>query len=262
MLTYNEKDNCWDGRLPFELDFSAWDSDFGVFRTTCIVRARQDITNDNVSEAFFEVMSHLGHLSKKTIVHPELVAQLSLMRCGAQLVFPHQSKKNSFILTGLHYFRVLPALYKLSNGIEDEMKATAEFNRDVLRGYKYKHLRESSVPSLAKNIANQIKKPGWFESQIDKYQDQLENAQTAQEQSAIYSHIAVIEGLQDRTQNQHMTGEWIVFKESIEGFELLTIGVHQETDQDIKNRIASTDKRIVLTHKHSIDECEFKPLFI
>ena len=262
MLSYNTNNSCWDGRVPFELDLTNWNEEFGVFRTSLTVRSRKNISNDDVNNAFLEVMSELGHISEKTILHPELIAQLIITRCGAQLVFPHQSKENVFILTGLHYFHVLPALYKLSNNIADEMKDTSEFKGDVLKGYKYKHLKESSVPSFAKNIANQLRKPGWFENEIQKYKDQLDNAQSVKEQSHIFAHIAVTEALQQRTSNAAMTGEWIVFEQKPDGLELLTIGVHDEADQNIKSRIDSTEKRIILTHKHSIDDCEFRPLFI
>lgn len=184
------------------------------------------------------------------------------MRKGGQLVFPHQSKNDRFVLTGLHYFHVLPGLHKLANGIEDEMKSTSEFKGAVLNGYKYKHLKESSIPSFAKNIESQLKKPGWFESKIEKYKAQLEAVQTVNEQAGIMSHIAVVEALQNRTVDKHMTGEWIVFNETSDGLELLTLAVHEEKDQDIKDRIDSTNARVVLSHTHPVEECPYRPLFV
>lgn len=261
MLRRNENENCWDGRIPFKLDFSNWEDGF-AYETSISVRSRNDITNDDVNESFVEVMEHLGHLSQKIVIHPEIIAQFIIMRRGGQLVFKHQSLSDTFILTGLHYFHVLPGLHKLANGIEDEMKSVSEFKGAVLRGFKYKHLKESSIPSFAKNIESQIKKPGWFEQQIQKYKAQLDAAQSPKEQAGILSHIAVVEALQDRTADRHMTGEWIVFSEHSDGLELLTIAAHLENDQDIKDRIASTEARIILSHKHPIDECPYRPLFV
>lgn len=64
MLRKNENKNCWDGKVPFKLDFSQTKGGF-IHETSISVRSRNNIKNEDVNEAFFEVMEHLGHLSQK-----------------------------------------------------------------------------------------------------------------------------------------------------------------------------------------------------
>lgn len=256
MLTKN-KDGFWYGNSPVKLNLSNWGSNAtGGFECRVLVRSRQNINNEQFQESFLQVINDLNHLADSILIHPIFLVQLAFLHCRAQLIFTHEKIPNTFILSGFLYERIMPSFKKILNGENDNMKPASKFRGKALRGLWHKHIEDSSLSGMAKNIQMEMKNGNWLIDAMKQRIQEQDASPLVVDEAGFIAHLAVISGLRRRNARSGMTGEWVVFEKNDDVILFLTLGAHQESDQDILERIQLSDLKIEIKHKGPIEGCK------
>ena len=118
-------------------------------------------------------------------------------------------------------------------------KNVSTFKREPLKGLHKKHFPNARY--LIKNISNHFgyqyggnKK---FTKLIDSAMSRNTSGYVDQEFTNYIAHYGTVGAISDRTKNGNITGEWIVFQTHNEKNYYLTLGWHEEGDENIFERV-------------------------
>lgn len=186
--------------------------------------------------------SHLTSNLENIEIHPVLTAQLIIAAMNANLVF-HRDKKFDNPDANFHtgFFRIntlITTFSRLLSEETDEFKEARQFKHEPLQGLWYKHVEETSISGMTKNILNETKKGNWIkQSLIDEF-GPLDSSEEFGKHRIDFLAKQYSEGaLNRRYDRKAMSGEWLIFQKTEEGTLFLTLASHQENDERIMARI-------------------------
>jgi len=129
-------------------------------------------------------------------------------------------------------------------------KGVQRFKHEPLAGLSYKHY--FCTTSLLKNLQNELQRGKTVEVFLRDKVGQI----TEQFVSEL-THEIVIKNFHRRSADGRLTGEWLIFEESVAGNYYLTLGGHAEGDENIHARVLhyrAVDAEIARTSEHSAPE--------
>ncbi len=118
-------------------------------------------------------------------------------------------------------------------------KKETQFKGKLLYPYYHKHIECTRTVDFI--INNSIKNKAKCEKQIDKAITYcIENKIEYGRFPRVLSHYIIDENLENAYKNKKVTGEWIIFEKRKEGNLYLTFASHDESDENIFQRIAQS----------------------
>jgi len=122
---------------------------------------------------------------------------------------------------------------------QSKTKPASQFLRPPLQGLWHKHFFDTSVSGLAQNVKNALNSYSipYFEQKIEEAKKSGEESYMTEEDISHIVDDVVSRNLQRRSDEQKMTGEWIVYANYQGANYYLCIAMHQEGDASIRNRL-------------------------
>lgn len=120
-----------------------------------------------------------------------------------------------------------------------QTKPEAEFRGEKLRGLWHKHFMPSLPSVMAHNITNHLGKHG-TKNLVEEIFDPNKSPVVTKEMFEELSHRLVVGSMEERAENNKLTGEWIVFAKENRKNYYLGIWRHDAGDEKIAETIQST----------------------
>lgn len=130
---------------------------------------------------------------------------------------------------------LLEAINNLELGVVDKMKPPKKFQHEPLKGLWHAHYQEVGLPSMCRNIKNQIKSDKKFKSEFHK----ILNDQDLSLSKKI-DHLAEFSSstqYKTRVANNLLTGEWIIYHIHNGKNYYLNVCSHSDSDVEIAEEI-------------------------
>jgi len=210
-----------------------------------LFQTHEKLDDDKINRTISLLEFHCKSL-EDVIIYPVLWVQLILISAGCRMVF-HMDKQDGNDEVMFHgvYFQIpmlLDTFKKIATTQPDGMKPTREFRHEPLKGLFYKHVADTSISGMARNILNEMNRNNWLMQSFEEKFGPLNGSYdlTEKHTSFIARNVTQV-ALKKRNNRNDMTGEWIVFEKNDEKLHLLTLASHRESDQRIFDRISWAD---------------------
>ncbi len=142
---------------------------------------------------------------------------------------------------GINPDDVLREIKNLELGKTDpQTKPASQFLRKPLKGLWHKHF--FSAHFVPHNISNALK-GGVLEKLVNEVLDPNKSLLITKEMIRELSHRVIHESIEDRANNNNLTGEWLVFAKHNQNNYYLCLNTHNAGDQMIFDRIKSNCQR-------------------
>lgn len=128
----------------------------------------------------------------------------------------------------------------LSRRGESNTKPATMFERKpYLRGLWHKHYMGSSVSDIARNLINALRNYGLpnLEADVKKVVDSCEERYFTHEDAGRVAHEAVVDNFLRRSQEQKLTGHWIIYAIHEGKNFYLSLGHHDSDEAEIRRHI-------------------------
>jgi hypothetical protein len=125
---------------------------------------------------------------------------------------------------------------------DSKTKPASKFLRPPLQGLWHKHFYDSSISGMAQNVKNALNSYSipYFEKKIEEARESGEEKYMTVEDIPHLVNDIVTGNLKRRSEEQKITGEWLVYA-AHEGVNYyLCIAKHREGDANIRKRLDST----------------------
>ncbi|GAA4493314.1 hypothetical protein [Pseudaeromonas paramecii] len=122
---------------------------------------------------------------------------------------------------------------------QSRTKPASQFSRPPLKGLWHKHFYDSNISGMVQNMMNALNTYSipYFESKIEEAKTSgIEQYMTVEDIPHIVEDI-VSRNLQKRSEEQRMTGEWIIYANHNGVNYYLCIAKHKEGDESIRKRL-------------------------
>jgi len=147
---------------------------------------------------------------------------------------------NLFLLqrqNGIDPFEIIDEIKSLEGlGPSCQTKPASQFTGKYLKGFWHKHFLSTNVSFIAHNIINQLA-GNKFEDLANQVFGHNQNSVITEEMINDLSHRVVSETLENRANQENLTGEWIIFAKEKGKNYYLCIATHQSGDENIAQSI-------------------------
>ncbi|EKK5219814.1 hypothetical protein PN551_001266 [Cronobacter sakazakii] len=126
---------------------------------------------------------------------------------------------------------------------ESRTKPPTMFNRKpYLRGLWHKHYRGSGIDVMARNLQIALKNYGLprLEAEVERIMKSGEERYFTAKDAALVAHEAVTENWLRRSNEQKITGHWIIYATHEGENYYLSLGRHTDDEAEIRRQIEST----------------------
>ena len=120
----------------------------------------------------------------------------------------------------------------------NKTKPATEFRGEYLKGLWHKHFFPALPSVFGHNITNHFGKHG-VHNLVDDIFDPQKSPTVTKEMIEELSHRLVVESLEERGDQEKLTGEWIIYAKEDDNNYYLCISPHNAGDENIANNIKS-----------------------
>ncbi len=125
--------------------------------------------------------------------------------------------------------------------IDSKTKAASQFMRPPLKGLWHKHYSDTTISGMAKNVKNALNTYSipFFDKKIKEAEESGKMTYMTVEDIPHLVNDVVSGNLQRRSEEQKMTGEWLIYANNENNNYYLCLAKHGDGDLNIRKRLNS-----------------------